>query len=317
MSQTSESSISHWRGVLAVPNTPFLSDGSLDLASLGRLAEYMATSGTPAVLLCGLAAEAGFLTKEERASLIAVFHERSANRYDLIISVAGENLDDMKEQARDARRLGACAINIRLPTGLTDASQIDLIASVADEGPEVVMLQDNAVHGYGLADDVLLTSIDKVRQLASFKIETSDSIGKIRRIREASSRPVHFCSGHPITSILEALRSGVDAVMPTSLTATLVHLAQMMVSGQENEAQAIFGKFLPLFSYMVGMPGASIAVNKRLRVAEGVFTTDHCRIPEARQLPESDFHLVSEMVRQAVDLQSSLGFAEKFTSAIA
>lgn len=311
----SPSSISHWRGVLAVPNTPFLNDGRLDYESIGRLADYMATSGSPAVLLCGIAAETEYLTKSERASLLSAFYERNANRCDLIVSVAGDSLAEMNEQARDARRFGASAINIRLPAGLNGPTQIDFIASVAEQGPEIAMLQDAAPNDYGIDDDVILLSINKVPQLVSFKIETAGSIEKIKKIRQLSSKPVHFCSGHPITSILDALASGVDAVMPTSLTATLVQLAQLMSTGKETEARAIFNRLLPLFSYMVGRPGASVALNKKLRVAEGVFTTDHCRLTEARHLPESDGDLIAAMVKHAVHIQDSLGFAKHVSMA--
>lgn len=306
--------VSHWRGVLAVLNTPFLEDGSLDLGSVGRLADYMAASGTPAVLLFGIAAETDFLTVEERSALVSAFQERCAGRFDLIVSVMGDSLAGMKDQAQAARQRGATAINIRLPGGLTEPDQLHWISAIANEGPEVVMLQDHSSQGHGLADDVLLSAIASLPQLRSFKIETIDSLGKIARLRRASPRPIHCCSGWPVTGFLDSLASGVDAVMPTSLTPALVRVARLLADGREDEARQLFAQFLPLFNYMVGSSGKSIAVNKKLRVAEGVFATDRCRSPDARQLPEGDAPLIADLVAHAISLQSGLGPQDHMTA---
>jgi 4-hydroxy-tetrahydrodipicolinate synthase len=307
MTQPTTCPTRRWRGVLAVPNTPFCRDGSLDLGSLQRLADYMAFSGTPAVLLFGVAAETGFLTEGERIVLFSTFQERSEGRYDLIVSVAADSLAEMTRQAKAVRHNGGMAINIRLPGGLTSAEQLHWISAVANEGPDTIMLQDLSFHDGGFTDDLLLSAIEAIPQLVSLKIETVDSIGKIMRLRKASPRAVHFCSGHPISSFLDALANGVDAVMPTSLTPTLCHLARLMISGREDEARRLFSELQPLFNHMiVGLP-TSIAVNKKLRVAEAVFSTDYCRFPDASKLRGGDAPHVDRLVSDAVSLQARLG----------
>ena len=57
-----------WRGVILVANTPFAEDGSLDLDSIPRFADYLADAGCEAALLRGVAAETAYLHPSERSS---------------------------------------------------------------------------------------------------------------------------------------------------------------------------------------------------------------------------------------------------------
>ena len=102
-----------WRGIILVANTPFAEDGSLDLGSIPRFADYLADAGCEAALLRGVAAETAYLDPSERFRLVQRFANATRGRFDLIVGLSVSRRAEIAEEARAALEAGATAINWR------------------------------------------------------------------------------------------------------------------------------------------------------------------------------------------------------------
>ena len=110
-----------WRGIILVANTPFAEDGSLDLESIPRFADYLADAGCEAALLRGIAAETAYLDPSERFQLVQRFANATRGRFDLIVGLSVSGRAEIVEEARAALEAGATAINWR-PAPATGAT---------------------------------------------------------------------------------------------------------------------------------------------------------------------------------------------------
>lgn len=288
-----------WNGVIAVPNTPFAADGSVDFDSLARLCDYLAAARVPAALILGVAAEADLLSPEEQAALARDFSMLSSGRFDLILGVSGATPMALARATETAASLGVAAVNWRPPAGLPVAGFLASLQAIAGAAPVRIMLQDFDLSGEGLQDAALLAALSEVPAVAAVKVEVRTSLQKIARLKAAAGRDVAWCAGWPISDLLRSLAEGADAVMPTSLTPLLSHLAAMVADNRAEEAGRVFAQLAPLLSRMVQGLGSSIRLNKEMRRAEGVFSTAACRMTGATAFPvtEADLSLIGAAVR--------------------
>lgn len=291
-----------WTGIIAVPNTPFAADGSVDQASLDRLCDYLAAARVPAALILGVAAEADLLSPDERAALARGFKAFSNGRFDLILGISGDTPLALARAAETAASLGVAAVNWRPAVGIDRAGVLASLKAIAGAAPLRIMLQDFDLPGDGLEDATLRAALSEVPEVTAVKVEVRASLPKIARLKAGPE--VTWCAGWPISDLMRSLAEGADAVMPTSLTPLLSHLAGMVADGQAEEAVKIFDQLAPLLARMVqGLP-SSIRLNKELRRAEGVFATATCRMEgaEAFHVTDADRAMIAAAVRLQRDV---------------
>lgn len=195
-------------------------------------------------------------------------------------------------------------MNWRPNSELNTDQIISILRLIASTSDVEIMLQDFDLYGAGLSDATIIRAINDCPSLTAVKIEVSDSIEKINRLRTFASRTVTFCSGWPIKNFLVALTTGADVSMSTSLSPLLSHLVDLMQTNNSTLAHETFSTLQPLFSAMTESLSSSIRLNKELRLAEGVFETSTCRLKAASDYNVSQ--LSHEMVRTAVELQQSV-----------
>lgn len=267
------------RGIVPSLNTPFTREGAVDGRSLDRLIDHLADAGATGVLANAVAAEVDSLDMSERRDLLARVMERAAGRLVVIAGVSSPTVGQSVELAHEARSAGAPAINWRVPPDLTADRLPDAARRIAAAGPDLLVLQDLDFTGPGLPVEAILALAEAEPRLRSVKVECALPGIKISRLRAAGG--LHLMGGWPTTSMLDSLDRGADAFMPSHMIPSLVRLARLQAAGRGDLARLLFERLLPLFAFVAQHLDVSLRVGKMLRVAEGIFTSDHCRPPVA------------------------------------
>ena len=123
-----------FRGVFAIPPTPFTETGLLDLDSLRRCVEFCVDRGSHGLVAPVNASEFAVLTDTERLTVAEVLAKQVAGRIPLIVGVAAPSTAAACYFARHAVEIGASAViamppYVRHPT----AREVPLFYSVLAE----------------------------------------------------------------------------------------------------------------------------------------------------------------------------------------
>ena len=269
------------RGILPSLNTPFHPDGSVDEASLRRLVDHTVAAGAEGMLCNAVAAEVSALTAAERRRMLEVILEQNAGRSTVIAGVSSDHLEEALTLAREARALGAPAINWRAPADLRGAALEEALRALAGAGPDLLVLQDLDFAGPGIPVDEIVRLFERIPELRSVKVEAALAGPKCSEILARTGGRLHVCSGWPVTGMIDTFDRGVHGFMPSCLTPLLGRLYRLHRDGQRPLAQLLFERLLPLLVFMTQHLHVSIRVGKLLRCAEGVFASDFCRPPVA------------------------------------
>ncbi|MBL8698581.1 MAG: dihydrodipicolinate synthase family protein [Alphaproteobacteria bacterium] len=290
------------RGIVPSLNTPFDRDGRVDEAAVARLVARSIEAGVAGMLLIAVAGEQASLTRDEKARIARIAVETAARRVPVIVSVTSPDAEEREALARLARQAGADGICCQVPAGLSGREIDDAMARVAAAGPDLLMIQDLDWGGGGLAIADIQRLFARIAQFRCLKIETVPAGPKYTRVLDATGGRLHVSGGWAVMQMPDALARGVHAFMPTALDAIYVAIHAAHRRGQPEAARALFERLLPIIAFSNQHVDVSIRFFKRLRAAEGVFATDHCRPPvaplDAVQAAEAE-----RMVLRALALQ--------------
>jgi N-acetylneuraminate lyase len=103
------------RGLVAATFTPFKADGSLDLASVPRVIDAVIAQGASGLYVCGSTGEGPLLTTVERQQVAEASVKAAAGRVPVVIQVGHNSIEEARELAVHAQRIGADAISATPP----------------------------------------------------------------------------------------------------------------------------------------------------------------------------------------------------------
>ena len=276
-----------WNGIILVANTPFAEDGSLDLESIPRFADYLAKAGCEAALLRGVAAETAYLDRSERELLVRSFADATRDRFDLIVGLSGVDRAEIVDEARAALDLGASAINWRPAPTIGVEELVGTLSAIEKAGARKIMLQDFDIAGPGLPLDAILVAHREVQAFVSIKVETSDNLAKSAKIAAGVNRPLNLCAGWPVTGMIASFDAGIHGFMPTSLAPLMQHIYRLHRDGNRQRAVELFERLAPLHEFMSEILGQSIAVNKLLRYAKAFSPATYAGIQKPFSTPKN------------------------------
>src|SRR5438309_7171193 len=101
---------SRFRGVFAIPPTPFDDAGNVDEASLRRCVDFCVEAGAHGIVAPVNASESIALTDAERLRVAEILVEQSAGRRPVVIGVSGVSTAASVLYARAAAGIGANAV---------------------------------------------------------------------------------------------------------------------------------------------------------------------------------------------------------------
>ena len=108
----------NWRGVFAIPMTPWTDDDTIDEDILRAEIDFMIEAGSPGVIGPILVSEFQALDEAERRRYMQLLVEQTARRVPVIVNVAGVNTASAVSYARYAREIGADGVIAMPPYAL-------------------------------------------------------------------------------------------------------------------------------------------------------------------------------------------------------
>ena len=153
-------------GSVVAPFTPLKEDGSLNLEVIKDYADLLVRNKLAGAFVCGSSGEGALLTREERKAVAEAWMAVAGDRLKVIVHTAGTNLEDQKNLAAHAQKIGAFGIAAMAPAFLPPRRNEELVAyckAIASAAPELpfYFYHIPALNGVNLSMLDLLKAADK------------------------------------------------------------------------------------------------------------------------------------------------------------
>lgn len=293
------------RGIVPSLNTPFDDGGMVDCEALRALVEETVSAGCQGILAIAVAGEQASLTYAEMDRITRVITEKVAGQIPVIISVTADSVAESCRLSAMAKSAGATGVCCQVPRGLSGKPLTDFFDAVANEGPDLLMIQDLDWSGGGLDVAEIVRLFDKLASFRCLKIETVPAGPKYAAVLKQTDGKLHVSGGWAVNQLIDALDRGVHAFMPTAMDRIYVAIYSAYRSGNRDGARALFDRLLPVLAFSNQHIDVSIRFFKMLRHAEGVFSSDFCR-PPTKQLDDQQLVEAARLIRCVGEIRSDL-----------
>jgi 4-hydroxy-tetrahydrodipicolinate synthase len=292
------------RGIITVLNTPFTASDDVSIDALQQHVSYALDAGVSGFLVPAMASEVDKLTVTERIHVVRAVLEAVDNQVPVFAGTGGSSVSRSKRLLRDYLDLGCQHVLFQIPYRNSDQFESDFLA-LAGLGPEVIMLQDWDEAGYGLPERLILALFQKVDAFKCLKIETRPAGVKYSRVLELTGGQLHVSGGWAVTQMIEGLRRGVHAFMPTGMHYVYTQIFRDYMAGRQKKAKTLFERILPVISFTNQHLDVSIHFFKRLLHYQGIYETPRVREPI---LPFDDVHreITENLIGRVVDLEDEI-----------
>src|SRR5690606_13806408 len=238
-----------YSGIIPAISCPFTADHQIDVAALGRLAEWLAGhEGVVAVMTNGHTGEVFSLTPKERARVTEIVVGAIGDRVPVISSIVCEGLKDAAEHAKAARDAGATGLDIMPPHhwlrfGCTHSHAIQYFEAVHHATPEL----DLICHVYpawtrASYSSALLADLARLPYVQAFKVGQRDMnkyARDIRAIREAdASKAIQTCHDEYLLASMVQGVVGALVGFATFIPQLIIDLWNAVRAGDLNKAIA-------------------------------------------------------------------------------
>jgi len=291
------------RGVLPVLPTVFHKDGEIDKEGVRAVLEYVLDAGVDGVVFPGLASEYDYLTRKERAELVALVGEWVAGRVPFIVGASAQNQDEILEYASQGAKAGACAAMILSPHSLGDDRQaiaafFNRVGSSA--GLSIMMQNAPRPMGTALDMDAICDIARDVDAIAFVKEETPPCGQRISAILgECGESLKGVFGGAGGRYVIDELNRGASGTLPACEVAEIhVKMYRAHAAGNRVLARDLFDRALPLLNMQ--------AVFRWRLTKEVLFRRGLINHPFTRargpELDAADLKEVEEMLSRISDL---------------
>jgi len=268
-----------FRGVFAIPCTPFTERGALDEESLRREVEFCIQCGAHGVVAPVNASEFTSLSDDERQRVVEIVVETAAGRAPVVAGVSAVSAEVAALFARHAADAGADAL-IAMPPYIRKASPDEIFAyytAISDAAPLPIFIQ-NYVPPIGTPMTAafmsrLLRAIVHVEYVKEETIPAPHVMTDL--IQEAGPALKGVMGGMAGRYLLNEYERGACGTMPAcEITDVHVQLWDALDCGDRDRARGIYYRMLPLLN-IEHMYGA--AVYKEVLVRRGIIRSARMR----------------------------------------
>lgn len=291
-------------GIVTVLNTPFKTDNTIDYSALQENVKYALDAGVAGFLVPAMASEVYKLSETERIEMVAAVLETAGNKVPVIAGAGETDLVKSKWLISEYIKVGCKNVLFQIP--FQNENQFkNHFFELAATGPEMIMLQDWDASGYGLSDHLILELFETVEAFRCLKVETVPAGVKYSRILELTKGQLNVSGGWAVSQIIEGLKRGVHAFMPTGMHHIYCEIYRLWKAGSETEAEKLFREILPVLAFSNQHLDISIHFFKRLLFQQGVYPTDLVREPI---LPFDNFHreIADKHIELVIQLENSI-----------
>jgi 4-hydroxy-tetrahydrodipicolinate synthase len=265
-------------GIVTVLNTPFKTGDTVDLEALRTNVREALNAGVAGFLVPAMASEVYKLSDKERISMVAAVLEAVNGKVPVIAGAGETDMTRSKKLMKAYIGLGCRNVLFQIPY-IDDRQFRAHFEELAGMDVEMIMLQDWSASGYGLPDELICELFETVEAFRCLKIETVPAGVKYSRILELTGGRLNVSGGWAVTQMIEGLKRGVHAFMPTGMHWIYTEIYRLWTSGNEMEATLLFRKILPVLAFSNQHLDISIHFFKRLLCRQGIYPTSIVREP--------------------------------------
>ena len=236
-------------GILPALTTPFAADGAVDLAALQDHAAALLAAGVHGFVATGTMGEAGSLTRDERAAVVAAVVEAAEDRVPVLAGVSAHTPADATAFARDAASAGVAGLMLLPPLGYRgDAREIVAhFAAVAAAADLPVMAYNNPeASGTDMAPSLIARLAAEVDAVVAVK-ECSGDARRIAALLDGAPGLEILVGGDDWA--LEGFCAGATgwvSGVAGSAPAECVELFDACRAAELERARAVYARLLPL-----------------------------------------------------------------------
>ncbi|HET8523400.1 MAG TPA: dihydrodipicolinate synthase family protein, partial [Thermomicrobiales bacterium] len=271
-----------FRGVFAIPPTPFDDAGNVDEPSLRRCVDFCVAAGAHGIVAPVNASEAIALTDQERLRVAEILVEQTAGRVPVIVGVSGISTAASVLYSTHAADAGADAVMAMPPyVKHAPADEIpDFYTAVAQAARGLpVWIQDYvAPVGTPMAPSLLARLLRDIPGVDFIKEETTHAPQVVSAVREIAGDSLKgVMGGMAGRHLLEEFRRGACGTMPAcEVTDAHVKVWNALDRGDEEEARRLHTQLLPLLNFEAMY---SFTVYKEVLVRRGIIASARTRVP--------------------------------------
>lgn len=289
-----------FRGVFAIPPTPFDESGNVDEASLVRLVDFCLTAGAHGIVTTVNASEAIALTDVERLGVAELIVEHVSRRVPVIVGVSGVSTRAAEVYARHAAAHGADAVMAMPPyVKHPPADEIlEFYRAVARAADPVPVWIQNYVGPVGtpMAPDLLARVLSEIAGVDYLKEESAFAPQMMSRVQQLVGEHLKGVMGGMAGRYLpEEYRRGACGTMPAcEVVDAHVLVWDALERGGGDEARRLHGRLLPLLTYEAMY---SYTVYKEVLVRRGIIRSARTRVPGSGTLDAENHRELDLLLR--------------------
>lgn len=300
------------QGILPIAHTPFLADDSIDLNSLRRQIDWAYGLGADG-FGTGMVSELLRLTYDERIALTENLGEINAGRGVYFAGVGAESTKQAIQYARCAEKAGADAVMAIPPisTRLPVAAVRDYFVALAEAIAIPVIVQDASGYvGQPIPIAICVELLQRFgRDKILFKPEASPIGPNLSALRDATAGEARIYEGSGGVCLVDSFRRGIAGTMPGM--EFLRGIVALWKALHRKDDAAIYRLYFPICALVslqlqAGLDGF-LAVEKYVLHKQGVFATDHRRVPNAWSLDLETRNELDRLLNQLDDAINQVG----------
>ena len=302
---------SNFRGVYAIPVTPFNEDLTIDWHSLRKCIDFSIDNGAHGIVLPVNASEGPFLTDAERKEVLKTGIEVVDGAVPVIGGVSGASTVISIELTKNAASLGADAVMAMPPNGAGGSSVWDHYAAIAEAGQLPVWIQNNKPPAGPVVPTNQMVKLLKEVERVDYVKEESYLPGQVMTelLKKAGGAVKGLMGGMGGRYLVDEFRRGSCGTMPAGhITDAHVKLWNALENGGvdedglqivTDEARGIWEQMIPSlnFEFMFGVNAYKAAYWRR-----GIIRTPLTRNPANKSLDKLDYEELDKILDRMSDL---------------
>ncbi|MQG37928.1 MAG: dihydrodipicolinate synthase family protein [SAR202 cluster bacterium] len=302
---------SNFRGVYAIPVTPFNEDLTIDWQSLRKCITFSVEAGAHGIVLPVNASEGPFLTDAERKEVLKTGIEVVDGAIPVIGGVSGASTTISIELTENAASLGADAVMAMPPNGAAGSTVWDHYTAIANAGQLPVWIQNNKPPAGPVVPTNQMVKLLKEVEHVDYVKEESYLPGQIMTdlLKKAGGAIKGVMGGMGGRYLVDEFRRGSCGTMPAGhITDAHVQLWHALENGGideeglqivTDEARGIWEQMIPSlnFEFMFGANAYKAAYWRR-----GIIRTPLTRNPANKSLDKLDYEELDKILDRMSDL---------------
>jgi len=268
-----------FRGVFAIPPTPFSDDGMVDEESLRRCVDFCVDAGAHGIVAPVNASEFWTLTDDERKRVATIVVEQTAGRAMTMIGVQGASIPHAVQFARHAEAIGADGV-IAMPPYVRPAPPPMIVAYYAALNEvlsiPICIQNHDPPGGTRMAPELVARLVNELEHVIYVKEETFPPQQAISaEIARCGEQLRGVMGGIAGRYLLDEYQRGACGTMPACEVADVhVQVWEALEAGDDRHARDVMDRLLPLLNYEA-MYGA--VVYKEVLRRRGVIRSSYLR----------------------------------------